>query len=73
MMGDDSMSESRNALSVSLSPAETAANTLTFDERWARWQAKGIRHDVRVGRNMRLLPTLIAVTIGIIWIFVSLR
>ena len=60
------MSESRNALSVSQPRAETAAETLTFDERWARWQEMGVRHDARVGRNMRLVAA-IAVTIGVIW------
>ena len=65
------MSESRNALSVSQSAAETAADTLTFDERWARWQENGTRHDARVGRNMRVAA--IALTIGVIWALVSLR
>lgn len=59
------MSESRNALSVSQPRAETAAETLTFDERWARWQEMRVRHDARVGR-MRLVAA-IAVTIGVIW------
>jgi hypothetical protein len=69
MMG---MSQSRNALAVSQSPAETAPNTLISDERRARWQEKGARHDARVGRNMRLIAA-IALTIGVIWASVSLR
>jgi hypothetical protein len=44
------MSEYRDAVVVSPSPAETAP-TLTLDERWAHWQAKGARHDVRVART----------------------
>jgi len=72
MMGDDGMSQSSDALSVSQSPAETAPNTLTSDERWARWQEKGARHDARVGRKMRLIAA-VAVTIGVIWASVSLR
>lgn len=39
------MNESRDALLVSQSSAETAPNTLTFYERWAQWQEKGVRHD----------------------------
>ena len=64
------MNESRDALSVSQSLVETAP-TLTFDERWKRWQEKGARHDARVARNMRLVAA-IALTIGVIWASVSL-
>ena len=64
------MNESRDALSVSQSPVETAP-TLTVDERWARWQEKGTRHDARVDRNMRLIAA-IALTIGVVWASVSL-
>ena len=47
--------------------------TLTSDERWAQWQAKGARHDVRVARNMRLIAA-ITLPIGvIIWASVALR
>jgi hypothetical protein len=46
---------------------------LTLDERWAQWQAKGARHDVRVARNMRLIAA-ITLTIGVIsWASVALR
>ena len=66
------MSEHRDAVVVSPSLAETAP-TLTFDERWAQWQAKGACHDVRVARNMRLIAA-ITMTIGvIIWASVALR
>ena len=64
------MNEHRDAIFVSQSPAETAP-ILTFDERWARWQAKGARHDVRVARNMRLIAAIV-LTIGVIWASVSL-
>ena len=72
MMGDDIMSQSTDARAVSQSPTETVPSTLTSDERWARWQEKGARHDARVGRNMRLIAA-IALTIGVIWALVSLR
>ncbi len=66
------MSEYRDAVVVSPSPAETAP-TLTFDERWAQWQAKGARHDVRVARNIRVIAG-ITLTIGVItWASVALR
>ena len=66
------MNEYRDAVVVSPSLAETAP-TLTFDERWAQWQAKGARHDVRVARNMRVISA-ITLTIGvIIWASVALR
>jgi hypothetical protein len=64
------MNEYRDAVLVSQSTVETAP-TLTFDERWARWQAKGARHDVRVARNMRLIAAIV-LTIGVIWASVSL-
>jgi hypothetical protein len=65
------MNEYRDAVVVSPFPAETAP-TLTFDERWAQWQEKGARHDVRVARNMRLIAA-ITLTIGvIIWASVAL-
>ena len=66
------MNEYRDAVVVSPSLAETAP-PLTSDERWAQWQAKGARHDVRVARNMRLIAA-ITLTIGvIIWASVALR
>lgn len=64
------MNEYRDAVLMSQSPVETAP-TLTLDERWARWQAKGARHDVRVARNMRLIAAIV-LTIGVIWALVSL-
>ena len=65
------MNEYRDAVVVS-SSLETAP-TLTSDERWAQWQAKGARHDVRVARNMRLIAA-ITLTIGvIIWASQALR
>ena len=65
------MNEYRDAVVVSPSPAETAL-TLPFDERWAQWQAKGARHDVRVARNMRLIGAIV-LTIGVVWASVALR
>ena len=66
------MNEYRDAVVVSPSPAETALG-LTFEERWAQWQAQGARHDVRVARNMRLIAAF-TLTIGvIIWASVALR
>lgn len=64
------MSESGNALSVGQSPSETPT-ALSFDERWARWEAKGARHDARVARNMRAVLAVM-VTIGVIWAAVLL-
>ncbi len=56
------MNEYRDAVVVSPSPAET---TLTFDERWAQWHAKGPRDDVGGARNVRLIA-VITLTIGVI-------
>ena len=64
------MTESRNVLVASQLPVETAA-TLSFDERWARWQEKGARHDARVARNMRMIVALL-LTVGVIWAAVVL-
>ena len=65
------MNEFSDAVVVSPSPAETMP-ALTFDERWAQWQAKGARHDVRVARNMRLIGAIV-LTIGVVWASVALR
>ena len=66
------MNEYIDAVVVSPSLAETPP-TVTFDARWAQWQAKGARHDVRVARNMRLIAA-ITLTIGvIIWASLALR
>ena len=66
------MNEYRDAVVVSPSLAETAP-TLTSDDQWAQWQAKGARHDLRVARNTRLIAA-ITLTIGaIIWASVALR
>jgi len=43
-----------------------SAITLTPDQRWARWRDQGVRHDARVGRNMRLIGAL-ALTIAAVW------
>jgi hypothetical protein len=68
--GDQIMSEYRDADFVSQSAAVTAP-TLSFDEKWSRWQAKGARHDVRVARNVRLIAAIV-LTIAVIWAAVSL-
>ena len=43
-----------------------SALTLTPEQRWARWRDQGVRHDARIGRNMRLIAAL-ALTIPGIW------
>ena len=47
-------------------------DALTFDERWARWQEKGARHDARVRRNMRRVAA-VTLLMGFVWALVSLR
>ena len=49
----------------------TPATALTSDQRWARWEAQGARHNERVGRNMRLIAAM-ALTIGAIWVSLTL-
>jgi hypothetical protein len=71
VIGDDIVSESTSVLAVSPSPAGTAT-ALTFEERWARWEEKGARHDARVARNMKVVLGLM-ITIGVIWFSVLLR
>ena len=66
------MNEYGDAVVVSPSPAETVL-PLTFDERWAEWQAKGARHDVRIARNMRLIAAITLTSGVIIWASVALR
>ena len=50
--------------------SQTVGNALTFDERWARWQEKGARHDARVRRKVRLIAA-VALLIGFVWALVS--
>lgn len=49
-----------------MNESTTVANALTTDQRWARWVEQGVRHDERVGRNIRLIAAM-ALTIGSIW------
>jgi hypothetical protein len=66
------MSEARNARYVN-EYVETSMRPLSFDQQWARrWQEKAALHDRQVGRNMRLVA-VIAMTIGIVWLFLFLR
>ena len=66
------MNEYRDAVVVSPSLAETVP-PLTSDRRWAQWQAKGARHDVRVARNMGLVAA-ITLALGVIfWASLALR
>jgi hypothetical protein len=51
--------------------SETVGNALTFDERWARWQEQGARHDARVRRKMRLVAA-VALLIGFVWALLTL-
>ena len=59
-----------SGLSARELPSEVG-NALTFDERWARWQEKGARHDARVRRKMRLVAAVVLL-IGLVWALVSL-
>ena len=45
----------------------TAASGLTSNERWARWQEKGVRHDARVTRNLVRTAVAIALGAGALW------
>jgi hypothetical protein len=65
------MTYSGTPISARQAPSEAAGNALTFDERWARWQEKGARHDARVRRKARLIAA-IALMIGVVWTLVSL-
>ena len=58
------MSEARRLRYVNQYAA--SVEPLRFDQRWARWQEKGTRHDAPVGRYMRLAAA-IALTLGVIW------
>ncbi|MGH9256673.1 MAG: hypothetical protein ACRD3C_19105 [Vicinamibacterales bacterium] len=60
------MSEARRLRYVS-HYAAPVVEPLPFDQRWARWQEKGVRHDARVGRNIRLVAA-IALALGLIWL-----
>ena len=51
--------------------SQTVGNALTFDERWARWQEKGARHDALVRRKMRLVAA-VALLIGFVWALLTL-
>jgi hypothetical protein len=51
------MNDYRDAVVVSPSLAVTVP-PLTSDERWAQWQAKGARLDVRVARNIHPIAAI---------------
>ncbi len=66
------MNEYRDAVVVRPSAAATVP-PLTSDERWAQWQTKGARHDVRVARNMRLIAAITLTVAVAIWASAALR
>jgi len=41
-------------------PITATAVALTFDDRWAQWQAKGVSHDTLVARKIRLTAVIVA-------------
>ena len=60
-------------LAEAIPQTDTAPGVLTSDERWAQWKEKGARQDARSARIMRLIASIaaLALTIGLIWAFVS--
>ncbi|MGH2360610.1 MAG: hypothetical protein ACRDGM_08730 [bacterium] len=47
-----------------IEPADTV-KVETFDDRWARWQEKGARHDAQVRRRVGQLAKIAAIALGI--------
>ena len=41
-------------------PITATAVALTFDDRWAQWEAKGVSHDALVARKIRLTAVIVA-------------
>jgi hypothetical protein len=37
-----------------------------FDERWAAWRARGLRHEKAVRRRLRVIASVIAVVVGLV-------
>ena len=37
----------------------------TFDERWAAWCARGLRHEIAVRRRMRIIALIAVVVLGL--------
>ena len=59
--------ESGDALVESQPASGTVASGLTSNEKWARWQEKGIRHDARVNRNLIRLAVAIVLAAAALW------
>lgn len=37
-----------------------------FEERWAAWRARGLRHEMAVQRKLRVVVLVIAVVVGLV-------
>lgn len=48
-----------------LSPAHVAIDPV-FEERWAAWRARGLRHDAVVRRRMRLVAVIAAIAFALV-------
>jgi hypothetical protein len=46
-----------------ISPTETKVET--SDDRWARWQEKGARHDAQVRRTVGRIAKIVVIALGI--------
>ena len=47
---------------IELSSAATAGIPGSgFDERWAAWRVRGLRHDVMVQRRLRVIASIVAI------------
>jgi hypothetical protein len=56
-----------NATVVVSAPAASQPAPLTFDERWAAWEAKGAAHDRAVRRKMAIAAPILIVAAVVIY------
>lgn len=50
----------------SVSPATAHVADTAFEERWAAWRARGLRHEMVVRRRLRVIALIMAVVFGLV-------
>ena len=51
--------------------AQTSSGELSFDQRWAAWEAKGLAQDRATRRRMALLAPVVVVAAGILYVLLG--
>lgn len=54
-------------IETAAAPTRTSNGELSFDQRWAAWEARGVAQDRATRRRMALLAPVVVVAAGILY------